>query len=170
MKNKKLITSGIPDERFVVPLESDFEAQGEFIEANDCHKIATAIIAKYKCFESIKESAIVYLWKRKGSSKPKLLMGKCNKPTGLLDYFSAADFVIYFSANNCRDIGITNFQMEALIFHELKHAAMDDGEPIIVPHDWEGFAEEIENYGLWSKDLKPIADAIATTMQLPFKE
>ena len=64
-------------------------------------------------------------------------MGRCNRPSGLLRHFSHADFVIWFAANNCRDVAITRWQMEALIFHELKHAKMEDGEAVLVPHEWE---------------------------------
>lgn len=168
MRMRRLILGGDPDERFTIPCESDFDAQGEFIEAAGCAKIAEALIAKHASFESLRETAIVYLWKRKGSAKPKMLMGKCQRTSGLLKYFCPAEFVITFSANNCRDTGITRWQMEALIFHELKHARMEGSEAVIVPHDWEGFAEEIDRYGLWMRDLHPIAAAVSNALTLPF--
>jgi hypothetical protein len=97
------------------------------------------------------------------------LLGKCQRPSGLLRYFSHSDFVIWFAANNCRDLGFTNWQMEALIFHELKHAKIEDMVPVIVPHDCEVFADEIKRYGLWKSDLHQVAEASAQALLLPFE-
>ena len=72
--------------------------------------------------------------------------------------------MIWFAANNC--FNLSNWQMEALIFHELKHGAMSDGKPVLLPHDWEGFAQEIERYGLWKKDIEPIAQAASNGLLL----
>jgi len=169
MRTRKLILGGgAPDERFDVPGVELFESQGEFVEAQGCEKIGEALIQTLDCFATLRDAKIVYLWKRKAANKPKLKMGRCNRPSGLLRHFSQADFVIWFAANNCRDVAMTRWQMEALIFHELKHARMEDGAAVTVPHDWEGFAEEIERYGFWKRDIKPIAEAVSNALTLPF--
>jgi hypothetical protein len=168
IKKRRLILGGDPDEKFGVPDEKAFDLGGEFLDAQGCDKIAEALIKDRKCFESLREATIIYLWKKKGSEKPKMVLGKCQRPSGLLGHFSGADFIIWFAANNCR--GITRWQMEALIFHELKHARKEDGEAVTVPHDWEGFAEEIERYGLWKRDIQPIAAAISGALLIPFDE
>lgn len=98
-----------------------------------------------------------------------MLLGKCQRPSGLLGYFSECDFVVWFAANNCRDIGITRWQMEALIFHELKHAKMEDDQAVSVPHDWEGFGEEVQVYGLWKADIAMVAEAFGKNLELPFE-
>lgn len=168
MRKRRLILGGDPYEKFGVPDEKAFDLEGEFIVAQGCDKIAEALIQDRKCFVSLREARIIYLWKRKGPEKPKMVLGKCMRPSGLLGFFSESDFIIWFAANNCR--GITRWQMEALIFHELKHARMEDGEAVTVPHDWEGFAEEIERYGFWKRDIQPIAAAIQEAMRLPFEQ
>ena len=95
-------------------------------------------------------------------------MGHCQVPGGLLGYFSQTDFIIVLCANNCR--GITNWGMEALVFHELKHAGLNEkGQPCTIPHDCETFGEEIERYGFWKGDIKFIADAVQKTLELPFE-
>lgn len=171
MRIRTLILGGDPDERFNVPAEPDFDAQGgEFIEAQGCEKIGEALIQSRDSFASLRDAHVLYLWKRKGTTKPKMVLGRCNRPSGLLGYYSQADFIIWFAANNCRDNGITRWQMEALIFHELKHAKMEDGVAVLVPHDCEVFAEEIDRYGLWKRDLQPIAAAVSNALTLPFDE
>jgi Putative phage metallopeptidase len=127
------------------------------------------LIVERLCFESLREAAIVYLWKRNGPEKPRRLLGKCQRPGGLLAHFAQAHFVVWLAANNCT--GLTNWQIEALVFHELKHAYVgSDGKAVSVPHDWEGFAEEIQRYGLWKRDIVPIAEAVGKALALPFPE
>ncbi len=150
-----------PDPVFQGPTDKDF-GEAEFIPAPDIRDIERL------CFESIREAHLVYLWKRIGAEKPRRILGKCRRPSGLLAFFSGADFVVWLAANNCQ--GLTKFQMEALVFHELKHAAILDGKPVSIPHDWEGFAEEIQRYGLWKMDMVPIGEAVCKTLKLPFAE
>lgn len=170
-KKKALIVGASnldPDAQFPVPPDKSFEEIGdEFIPADNIGEIGQALIDKHLCFESIREAKIIYLWKRKGSETPKMLLGKCQRPSGLLKHFSSADFIVFLCANNCR--GLTRWQIEALTFHELKHAKIDDEKPVTVPHDWEGFAEEIQRYGLWKRDIEPIAQAVTKSLNLPFE-
>jgi hypothetical protein len=168
LKKRALILGGNPEEKFPMPDGVRFDADG-WAEADELGQIGQALIGECKCFESLEDARIVYLWKRKGSIRPKLLLGKCQRPSGLLRRFSSADFIVWLAANNC--FGLTRWQMEALVFHELKHARLDaDGEAISVPHDWEGFAEEIDRYGLWKRDIAIIAQAGEKALKLPFGE
>lgn len=162
---KKLIMGGDPGALFPVPSADPF-GENQYLEAPELMEIGEALISERLVFESLRESPIIFLWKRKGAEKPKLLLGKCQRPSGLLAHFAKAHFVVWLAANNCK--GLTAWQIEALIFHELKHAKVEDDKPISVPHDWEGFAEEIQRYGLWKSDMEPIAEAIGKTMKLPF--
>lgn len=164
-KTKKLLSGGDPEEPFAIPVAHEFGDE-DWLFAERIAPIAEELIANYPCFQGLERLSIVYLWKRKGPEKPRRLLGKCQRPTGLLHYFCKADFVIWLAANNCQ--GLTAWQIEALVFHELKHAGLDDDGPVLVPHDWEGFAEEIERYGLWKRDIEPIAKASAKALTLPF--
>ena len=162
---KKLILGGDPEQPFPTPGDDVF-GENQFLEAPELAEIGEALIAERLVFESLRESPIVFLWNRKGAEKPRPLLGKYQRPRGLLSYFAKAHFVVWLAANNCK--GLTAWQIEALIFHELKHAKVEDDKPISVPHDWEGFAKEIQRYGLWKSDMEPIAEAIGKTMKLPF--
>lgn len=162
---KKLILGGDLEMPFTVPGDDAF-GENQFLDAPELEKIGEALIAERLVFESLRESPIVFLWNRKGAEKPRRVLGKCQRPGGLLLHFAKAHFVVWLAANNCK--GLTAWQIEALVFHELKHAKVEDDKPTSVPHDWEGFAEEIQRYGLWKSDMEPIAEAIGETMKLPF--
>ena len=64
------------------------------------------------------------------------------------------------AADNCTAAKITHQQMEAIVFHELNHCGLDEKErPMVRPHDFEGFAAEIVEYGFWKSDIKAMARA-----------
>lgn len=167
MRHKRLINGGDPEQRFPVPDEKDFEISGEFMPAEGVEKIALSLIQNRDSLRRLAARSITYLWKRKGAEKPRRRLGHCQLASGLTGYFSQSDFIIVLYANNCR--GINNWGMEALIFHELKHAGENDkGQPALIPHDYEGFAEDFERYGLWKSDMKFIAEAANKSLLLPF--
>jgi hypothetical protein len=166
-RKKKLVISGDPEMKFTLPAANDF-GDADFILAPDLEKIGEALIESVSGrMSELTEAKIVYLWKRKGSERPRRILGKCNRPTGLLEYFSGADFVIWLAANNCH--GLTKWQIEAVVFHELMHAGWADGGPVMVPHDCECFAADIQRYGFWKGDLEAIGKASQEAMQLPFE-
>ena len=108
---------------------------------------------------------MVFLWKDKGgTSAGKMKLGACQKPSGLLSFFSGTDFVIWIALDNCKALRLTNRQMEALVYHELLHTDAeedeDTGEEILGlrAHDFEGFNEELKHYGPWSADLQAVVD------------
>ncbi len=166
---KRLVIGGDPEQLVVVPKLSDFK-DDDFIDAPTVETVARKLIETCDCFvgAGLADAEIVYLWKKKGAESPRRILGQCQKPSGLLRHFSEADFVIWLAANNVR--GFTEWQFEALIFHELKHALADDEGPKIVPHDFEGFAEEIARYGCWKSDITRIAKAVSIAQrQFPFE-
>jgi hypothetical protein len=165
-RKKKLITGGDPEAKFTLPTANDF-GDADFIVAPDLKVIGEALISGVNGrISELDEAKIVYLWKRKGSESPRRILGKCQRPTGLLEYFSGADFVVWLAANNCQ--GMTKWQIEAIVFHELMHAGWVDGGPVMVPHDCECFAADIQRYGFWKGDLEAIGKASQEAMQLPF--
>lgn len=158
---RRLVLGGEPSDKFGVPSEADFDRVGQdFIPAQGCEKIAQKLIETLKRFEPLRECAITYLWKRKGATSPRMVLGKCQRLAGLLKYYAGAEFVIWFSANNCTYANLTNWQMEALIFHELCHATMEGSQAVLVPHDLEVFADEISRYGPWKDDIALVAKAV----------
>ena len=166
-KKKKLITGGDPEAKFTLPGANDF-GDADFLLGKDLEVIGTALIeGAINRISELAEARIVYLWKRKGSESPRRILGKCQRPTGLLEYFSGADFVIWLAVNNCQ--GLTKWQIEAIVHHELHHAGWVDGGPVMVPHDCECFVADIQRYGLWKSDLEKVAEASVKAVQIPFE-
>lgn len=157
------------DGRFAFPAA----IMGEFAKAPEIEAIADALIHEHRLqFSHLLDANIRYLWKAKGGkSHGKDRLGACQKPSGLLSFFSGVDFVIWLALDNCKSSLLTNRQVEALVFHELLHTAAtedpDTGEIIfgIAPHDFEGFNEELRIYGPWSSDLERVTD-IARQLEL----
>ena len=112
-------------------------------------------------FGHLRDREVVYLWKASGGkANGKLVLGKCQKATGLVAHFSKADWVVWLAADHGRDLGLTRWQVEAGLYHELLHAGADEvGTPTLYPHDAEMFRAEIEQYGLWKSDLRFVADS-----------
>lgn len=146
---------------FRVPTEDDF-SDSPFSEDIRLEKLGEDLIAEYEDFAYIQTAKILYLWKEKGGkSGGKDVLGKCQKPSGLLAHFARADFVIWLGADNVRDRHMKEEQIKALLFHELKHCGFDHetGDFIVVGHEFEGFAREIELFGYWREDIHGIAAA-----------
>ena len=147
--------------RFIIPSDGQFEQEGvDFIPAEDAKIEAAKLITKHSMVAGSYQ--VAYLWKRKGGARNGAqTMGACQKPSGLLSYFSNVDFVIWLAADHCRDLKYTSTQLEALLFHELQHIGEDpDSEkPLLVPHDFEGFRSEVEEYGFWDERTRNMATA-----------
>lgn len=157
------------DDRFEFPRG----IMGEFARAPEIEAIADALIHAHRAlFDHLLDAKVRYLWKAKGGkSAGKDRLGACQKPSGLLAFFSGDDFVIWLGLDNCLAHRLTNRQVEALVFHELLHTNAtedpDTGEIIlgINPHDFEGFNEELRVYGPWSSDLERVTE-IARQLEL----
>lgn len=177
---RRLLTAGEPDEEAFIPPTDAFTS--DFLKDNALMKIGSAIIrARFPLLERNKRPGyemrcqIEYLWKSKGgASAGNLVLGKCVKVSGLSRYFSGgADYVIWLAADHARSLKLNNWQLEALLYHELCHIDLDDddetGEPSAtrtVGHDAELFYGEIAHYGLWRRSLEPLAAAMQ--IALPF--
>jgi hypothetical protein len=161
-------------DEFPIPPKSDFGDQ-QFLPAPDLKVIGDMLIEKYDDFAHLTNlgANIVYLWKEKGGeSGGRAHLGKCVKPSGLTDYFACqsetlsegmtdkVDYIIWAAADHLRN-NTANFRtICALVFHELKHTGFDDkGNFTVQGHEFEGFAREIEEFGLWKRDIKLIAEA-----------
>ena len=147
--------------RFRIPKDAEFEAadNAAFILGQDISEEAHKLYFKHARLNT--NYRIDFLWKRTGGARNGApTLGACQKPSGLLAYFSGCDFVIWLAADHCKEQGLDDEQMEALLFHELCHIGQDDkGKPILLPHNFEGFRAEIEEYGLHDDRAKMMADA-----------
>jgi putative metallopeptidase len=157
---------------FQIPDKKDF-LDDEFLEAPELKKMGLMLIEKYENdFAHLVEANVIYLWKEKGGdSGGRATLGKCIRPTGLAKHFAIrsdesegekVDYIVWAAADHLRDNRANYRTVCALIFHELKHTAWDDGKLIVVGHEFEGFAREIEEFGMWQSSIKKIAEACET--------
>ncbi|HEX8267447.1 MAG TPA: putative metallopeptidase [Pyrinomonadaceae bacterium] len=171
------------EQDFNPPLDSEFvDEKGvgrDFIPAPQLEQIAVSLFDKYQSdFPFFSRFKIAYLWKRKGgASGGRVTLGKCVKLSGLARYFSDKpeivededysefanyDFVIWAAADHCR-LWLPKWQqITALVFHELLHIDAEQTKPKVRGHDFEGFAREIEEFGLWKRDINRIYSAFKT--------
>jgi hypothetical protein len=125
--------------------------------------------------EDLREARIALAWCT--SWKPdvdgRVTLGKCVKASDLHRELAPYDFAILLSRAFFEDGLVTPMQREALIAHELMHAAVKydvRGEPEydargrmiyrIRKHDLEEFSAIAERYGCWKRDLEQFATAI----------
>jgi hypothetical protein len=140
----------------------------EFLMSEELSRLGNALIEQRGCFSDLVHCRVLFLFKKKGgNNKGKMKLGQCQKPTGLLSYFSNTDFVIWVAADNC--IGFTYWQIEALLFHELKHASVDYDEKgekklAVEGHDLEAFVDEVRLYGAWKADIEQMKKAFQPTL------
>lgn len=144
----------------------------DFLPSVQLDDIGRALCAARKTLQITDEIRIEYLYKRKGGvTQGKTVFGKCIKTSGLVKHFasdarrSPVDYVIWIAADAVRDTRMMNWQLEALVYHELLHIAVEEGdndEPkfTVRGHQFEGFLAEIDAYGLWWSDLKELGSHV----------
>ena len=146
-----------------IPEDDEFEGEDEFLKSSDLVDLAYRLIESKATW--LQGRSVAFLWKKTGgNAKGKPRLGTCQKPTGLLKHFADYDFVIWLGADNMRAAKFGQAEIEATLYHELCHAWIDeDGDPQVLPHDYEGFCSEMKEYGLWRPDLRQMHE---TTKQM----
>lgn len=155
----RLVTPGNPSAPADIPDGKVFDDnQSDYIPAPEIEAIAHALIENYPDeLGHLTTAAIRCVWKGKGKKDcGKPVLGTCARPPALTRFFAGCDFIVTLMAEHCTSHALTNFQVEALVFHELLHADVDpeSGRPSTRPHDCEMFHDEIKYYGLWKADLR----------------
>lgn len=167
-KNDKTRSEQIA-EMFPIPDKSDFEGK-QFLASEELKTVAETLIEKYENdFHFLNGANIVYLWKESGGETGgRATLGKCIRPSGLAAYFAApaagsnVDYIVWVAADHLRENRANYRTICALLFHELKHTAEQEGKFVVVGHEFEGFAREIEEFGMWQTSIKLIAEACET--------
>lgn len=159
-------------EDFVREDEDGEEVVEDFLAAPALEALAEEVIRKHNL--PAQYFPIVVLWKRKGgTSAGKPTLGKTQKLTGLSRHFAGdAQFCIWIAADHIERHEFTNYQLEALIFHELQHidaSVDDDGNtiPRLKSHDFEGFARDIQEYGAWMPTYRRLQNTFTQAELLP---
>lgn len=153
-RERKLITPGDPNQVFQeIPPDDEFgDTDREYIASEKIQEIGEALVANRS--SDLKDKRAAYLWKRKGGSRNgRPILGKAVKPSGLVAYFCNADAIVLLSADHLRELKFTRYQVEALIFHELCHFEIAEGEIITRGHDFEEHAQVVMFYGVWNNSL-----------------
>lgn len=103
----------------------------------------------------------------------RLVLGKCKKASDLDRELAPYDFVILLNRDFWLNPRVEDVQRQALLDHELMHAAIaydEHGEPKvdergrtvfrIRKHDLEEFSEIAARYGCWKRDIESFAQAL----------
>jgi Putative phage metallopeptidase len=154
------------------PTEEEFDGQ-DFLASAALTDLAGELIVSCPELRHLGDAAMGFLWKRKGgASKGKSTLGKCQKPSGLLAHFARYDFIVWLAADHATEYQFSGVQLEALLYHELCHADLDEDEETgdrqwtIKPHDVEAFGSEVRRYGLIFEDVRSFAKEAARQLTL----
>ncbi len=155
---------------YPVPEDKEFEkSESGFISAPRLEFLASQLIALYgEKFDHLSRLKIRYAWKRKGGvTRGQAKFGQVQAITGAAQFVSGeqVEYLVWLGADNVRDNKFTEYQVEALLFHELCHFGFVDGELLLVGHDFEGFSDELRHYGLWNQSIKNFGEAVAEPIQ-----
>jgi hypothetical protein len=162
---------GADDEVYPVPDVTAFvdpdrpSRDFEFLIAADLEEMARDLLGEFGEAElrDATDWRIEYWWRRSGAvTNGRGIYGKTRKLSGELKFTLEADFLITLAADFVRDSAYTYRQVRALLFHELLHVSQVENEkgdvrPASRPHDAEVFMAELAVFGLWSPELRPIA-------------
>lgn len=125
--------------------------------------------------EDIRAARIALAWctSWKSDVDGRLVLGKCRKASDLDRELHEFDFVILLNAEWWQHADVKDHQREALLDHEVSHAAPkldEDGEQVederdrkvwrIRKHDIEEFSGVVERHGLYKRDLEVFAVAL----------
>lgn len=117
-------------------------------------QIAEELIKNEPTLKSIKDSRVRIIYLESDSSKKaggdKLVHGECEKVASKNQWAIHADFTITLYVQN--NIGLSEEQIQILLFHELLHIGVEikedgDEQYSIVPHDLEDFKYIIDRFG-----------------------
>jgi hypothetical protein len=163
-RERRCVTGADPDKRFPVPIDGQFDGM-EFKDAPELAAVAAKLIDELPDFAELAANPplINYVWRQKAKKKQgKTLLGFCGKIAGLTRYYGRCDWTIEVAADACRDMRVTHFQIEALLFHELNHIeVVTDEESGEVSYKVRGedayaFIGEIKRYGAWQSELSAV--------------
>jgi hypothetical protein len=94
------------------------------------------------------------LWKAKGGDH----LGRCVLATDLVKFYSGAHWIIWVAADHTLGHALTRQQVQALLYHELKHCVLKGAgqRPGIQKHDSEVFIGEVVRFGAWRPELEQL--------------
>lgn len=149
------------------PSPEDFTLHGnpiQFMPSPSIGNLVEEVISEFTEFSHLRSGVkIGTYWKKGGGkSQKRLRMGDCSLADPMHHSLTGDDFVLWFAADHCRTINLSQGQYWRLAFHQLKHAGIDDDTDAfkINPHDVEAFTDEIKHFGPWTTDLEHLSWAM----------
>jgi hypothetical protein len=140
------------------------------------------ILASMRKFhDDVGEAAIGLAWRKrlKEDKDGHLVLGKCVKVSDLYREFAAYNFIIVLNREVWEDSEFTIDKKNALVDHELCHAAAasdDEGAVYderhrrvfrVRKHDIEEFHAVVQRHGCYKRDLEAFAEALKKRRKTP---
>jgi hypothetical protein len=157
------------------PKTPTYERIDRTADRREVYPILDRLVEKRR--PDLSEANIALAWRFgfKRNKDGQLVLGKCKKVSELDKQFQGHDFVIILNSEAWEHL--SDEQREALVFHELCHAAIaedQNGNPKkdargrqvyrIKKHDIEEFGDVVALYGCYKQDLE---NFVATAMRSP---
>jgi hypothetical protein len=160
----------------------------ELLDRNDHPELYKRLDGLVRQFhDDLRDANIAVAWctSWKADVDGHVKLGQCKRATDLDRELTIFDFVILLQKAFWQDTSVTTIQRDALLDHELCHAAVahdKSGEPLrderdrlvyrLRRHDLEEFSQIAERYGTWKRDLETFARALkrAPQVRLPIDE
>lgn len=130
-----------------------------------------------------KEARVALAWRlrTKADKDGRLVLGKCIKVSDLYREYADYDFIITLNREFWEETTVTNAQRNALLDHEMMHAAPsyngETGEHEVDErgryifrsrgHDFEDFNDIIQRHGIWKRDLQRLAELLREKRKAP---
>lgn len=169
MAMKRTVTGADPDKMFPVPTDVQFDGM-EYRDAPELAAIGEKLIATAPELGDLAAypPMIRYVWKQKAKKKQgSTVLGFCNKVSGLAKYYGRCDWTIEVAADAAAEMYAANWQIEALLFHELNHIEVvvdedtDEATYKVRGEGFYAFGSELRRYGAWMNKLEEAASAFA---------
>ena len=115
-------------------------------------KMVSEIIKKTPEFNWLSKYQILTVFKESLGKKG----AKIRRATDYEQLMAPVDIILTIADENWKELSET--QKLAILSHELCHTSQDEnGDIVMVEHDFDGFSFEISKYGAWSNSLKTVA-------------
>lgn len=163
------LTGKIVNEGAHVPFQTSFGERdylaGDVYGFDNLDEIGYQVVDKRPRLMHLRElidagNRVDFLWGKKAPVRAeKVVLGECKRVTGRESFYTGFEWVVIVYADAC--MFLTNEQLEALVYHELRHITYDTDKEQYKPigHDAELFFDEMEHYGLWRQSLVQARDA-----------
>ena len=166
--NGESVRTTVPDlqslrnrQRFPFPTKDQAFADGHTLApADELEDLLQSVIDGCEDFEFLGDRRVRILWK-KGDKL--VWIGKAKKQSEIEVLLSdGIECVILIALERCIMAGLTYFQVEALIDHELRHFGEDEhGLLQVVKHDLEEFNGTVARYGAWRPNINVFNEQLA---------